>query len=282
MPESLIVALGERRYRVERPWGAIPKDARLTAVTVDSAGRVYVLTRGDPSVAPHNDPVLVLDGEGRLLGRFGGSRLFDPHMIACDAQDRLWIVDRDAHEIIAFDTDGRERAALGKRHGPLEPFNHPTDIAFARDGTILVSDGYAAGRIHRFAPDLTPLASWGSVGRAPGAFLTVHSVWALQNGNVVVADRENQRLQLFTADGALIAVWGGFHRPSDIWGDAQGLLYVSDGIPTLTCLAPDGTVLGRCRPVLNSAHGLWGDAQGRIYLAENNPNRMTRLTPVAA
>jgi hypothetical protein len=120
------------------------------------------------------------------------------------------------------------------------------------------------------------------VGRAPGAFLTAHSVWATANGNVVVADRENQRLQLFTADGALLTVWDGFHRPSDLWGDAQGRLYVCDGIPTLTCLAPDGTVLGRCRPVLNSAHGLWGDAEGRLYLAENNPNRMTRLAPVGA
>jgi DNA-binding beta-propeller fold protein YncE len=280
--EKLVVALGERRYRVERPWGAVPKDARLTAVTVDGAGRIYALTRGDPYLAAHDDPVLVLDGEGKLLGRFGGSRIFDPHMIACDAQQRIWVVDRDAHEIIAFDASGRELATLGKRHHPLEPFNHPTDIAFAPDGSILVSDGYAGARIHRFAPDLTPRASWGSVGRAPGAFLTAHSVWAMQNGNVVVADRENQRLQVFTEDGALLAVWDGFHRPSDLWGDAQGRLYVVDGIPTLTCLAQDGAVLGRCRPVLNSAHGIWGDAQGRLYLAENNPSRMTRLEPISS
>jgi peptidylglycine monooxygenase len=45
-------------------------------------------------------------------------------------------------------------------------------------------------------------------------------------------------------------------------------------------LAPDGTLLARCRPVLNGAHGMWGDAEGNLYMAEMNPSRITKLTPV--
>ena len=41
-----------------------------------------------------------------------------------------------------------------------------------------------------------------------------------------------------------------------------------------------GTLIGRCRPVLNGAHGIWGDEAGRVYLAEGNPSRVTRLVPI--
>ena len=41
-------------------------------------------------------------------------------------------------------------AASARRHRPLEPFNHPTDVAFAPSGDIYVSDGYADSKVHRF------------------------------------------------------------------------------------------------------------------------------------
>ena len=41
-----------------------------------------------------------------------------------------------------------------------------------------------------------------------------------------------------------------------------------------------GRRLGRCRPVLNGAHGLWGGADGSLYLAEGNPSRVTRLVRI--
>jgi peptidylglycine monooxygenase len=45
-------------------------------------------------------------------------------------------------------------------------------------------------------------------------------------------------------------------------------------------LSPSGERLGRCRPVLNGAHGISGDAFGNLYLAEPSPSRVTRLTRV--
>jgi hypothetical protein len=66
----------------------------------------------------------------------------------------------------------------------------------------------------------------------------------------------------------------------DIFQDVAGRLYVTDKVPRLTVLAPDGTLLGRCRPVLNGAHGIWGDGAGGLYMAEMNPSRVTKLTPL--
>ena len=59
-----------------------------------------------------------------------------------------------------------------------------------------------------------------------------------------------------------------------------GGLYVTDQVPQLSLLGPDGTILGRCRPVLNGAHGMWRGPDGRLFLSEQNPSRLTCLVPV--
>jgi peptidylglycine monooxygenase len=274
-----MVALGERTYRVARPWGDLPGAGKVTDVAIDGSGRVAVLMRTDPYCEGPADPVQLLSAKGVRLGSFGAREIADAHKIAADPAGRLWVVDRDAHEVIGFTGDMKVFARLGERHRPNRPFNHPSDIAFGMDGTIVVADGYGNGKVHVFGPDLKHRLSFGETGTAPGEFMTVHGVWLHRDGRIIVADRENNRLQVFDAAGRLLAVWTGFHRPSDIWGDEDGRIYISDGVPTLTCLAPDGTRIGRCRPVLNGAHGLTGTAGGAIYLAEGTPSRVTRLEP---
>lgn len=276
---SLIVALGERRYRVQRPWGDLP-EGPVTDVTVDSRGHVYVLLRWDPIVDTKSPRVIELAPDGRRLASWGGGVIDDSHMLAAGPDDRLYIVDRDAHEIIVCQRNGTRVGGLGTRHRPLEPFNHPTDVAIAPGGDIYVSDGYAGHRVHRFRSDGTLVQSWGELGSGPAQFLTPHAIWVMRDGRVVVADRENNRLQVFSSDGAHLASWTGFFKPMDIWGDQQDNLYVTDQVPTLTKLAADGRCIGRCRPVLNGAHGLWGDARGNLYLAEVNPSRITQLSPL--
>ncbi|CAH1654578.1 MULTISPECIES: hypothetical protein [unclassified Chelatococcus] len=278
--ECLVVALGERRFRVERPWGALPTGAgKVTDVAVDGANRVYVLTRRDHYVDAPRDCVHVLAPDGAHLASWGAERILDAHMLAVDPSGRVWVVDRDCHEIVAFDAEGRELETRGRRHRPLEPFNHPSAVAFTHEGDMIVADGYAGGSLHRFDADGRHLHRWGAVGTAQGEFLTVHGLWVLPDGRIAVADRENHRVQLFTPDGTCDAVWTGFHRPSDIWGDSTGQLYVADGIPTLSLFDGAGQRLGRCRPVLNGAHGIHGDSTGHLFLAEGNPSRITRLVP---
>ena len=57
---SLIVALGLRRYRVDRPWGDLP-NGPVTDVTVDSRGHVYVLLRFDPFADANSPRVIELE-----------------------------------------------------------------------------------------------------------------------------------------------------------------------------------------------------------------------------
>lgn len=282
MKTELRVALGDRLFGVERPWGALPATpGRITDLAVDKDGFVHVLLRRDSAVDPDGPCVVTLAPDGSFLRNWGEALCVDAHKIATMPDGGLAIVDRDAHRILFCDIEGRVRRQIGESHRPGHPFNHPSDIAFAPDGGFYVADGYGNGRIHRFDTAGALIASWGSVGTAPGAFLTPHGICVLSDGRVIVADRENSRVQSFTAEGECLAVWDAFLRPQDVVADAEDRIHVCDSIPTLSLLSADGVLLGRCRPVLNGAHGLWLGPSGDIFLAETNPNRITRLFPVA-
>ena len=102
----------------------------------------------------------------------------------------------------------------------------------------------------------------------------------LADGRVLVADRENNRVQIFTAQGAHLRDIPDLYKPMDVHGGPDGSFYVTDQVPRLSWFSGDGKLLGRCRPVLNGAHGMWRDARsGVLYLAEQVPSRITRLVP---
>lgn len=282
MSHALHVALAGQRYRVERPFGDLPATrGGVSDVAVGLGGRLHVLLRPDPLTDGDEPRIVTLDAQGRRIAAFGADTIADGHMMTASPDGRLLVVDRDAHQVVILDPAGRQIGALGERHSPLHPFNHPTSVALSPDGTIYVADGYAAARVHRFGPDGTPLGAWGRLGEADGAFHTPHGIAVLPDGRVAVGDRENHRVQIFDPEGRLLAVLRHVHRPMAVFADARGRLLVSDSAPCLTLFGADGTLLGRCRPVLNGAHGLSGDAAGNLYLAEMNPRRVTRLVPVA-
>src|SRR5688572_14425546 len=104
MRHELIVALGAQRYRVERPFGVLPGGAgRVTDVSVDPAGLVHVLLRYDPLVDTPEPPVISLDESGKPIAAWGQGMIMDSHMLTATEGDRLFIVDRDAHQVIICD-----------------------------------------------------------------------------------------------------------------------------------------------------------------------------------
>ena len=251
------------------------KPARISQVAVDSEGHIHVLRRGDP-------PVLVFTPGGAFVRAYGEGVIFDSHGISIDAQDRVWVVDRDAHEVVAFDMNGKPALKLGERHQPrwAEPFNHPTRAAVAADGEIYVADGYGNARVHRFSPQGRLLASFREVGHGPGQFMTPHSVIVDRQDRVLVCDRENDRVQVFDRAGSWLMDWRGLCRPMDLLERDDGAILVSDQVPSFTAFAPDGERLGRARPSLNGSHGVALAPDGAIYLAEIDPSSVTKLDPI--
>jgi len=275
---ELIVALGDRLYRVERPFGSWPRNTGfVTDVAVDPRGHVFVMLRHDPLVHPNDPRVIELAPDGTYLRGWGGDLIADSHMLTADATGRILAVDRDMHEVIICSPTGERLGGLGQRGVPLAPFNHPTDVHVSAWGEIYVSDGYAASHVHRFDAAGTLIATWGSHGAGDGQFGWPHAIWTFADGRVVVVDRTSNRVQVFDREGRHLESWGEFYQPVAIWGDDEGCVYVSDMVPSLQKVGPKGERLGRCRPMLNGAHGIFGTPDGDILLAEGKPSRITRL-----
>jgi NHL repeat len=120
--------------------------------------------------------------------------------------------------------------------------------------------------------------SFGQVGRGPGEFMTPHSIIVDRQGRLVVCDRENDRVQLFDRHGRWLTEWRGLCRPMDLCERDDGVILVTDQVPSVNAFAPNAARIGRGRPSLNGAHGIALGRAGEIYLAEIDPFFVTKLT----
>ncbi|RPI82087.1 MAG: 6-bladed beta-propeller, partial [Planctomycetaceae bacterium] len=111
---------------------------------------------------------------------------------------------------------------------PAGPFNLPTNLAIAPDGSLYVTDGYGNCRVHKFDAQGKLLFSWGEPGAGPGQFNLPHGIAIDGEGRVYVADRENSRVQVFTAEGQFLQEWTDTARPMQIRFDALGVAWVCD------------------------------------------------------
>ncbi len=273
---NLVVGTGTYVYDVVRPWGLLPAGhsfGLISHVAVDSQDRVYFYQRKDP-------PIIIFDGDGNFLGGWGDGRLRDAHGIYIGPDDHLYVCNRDEHEVLKLTADGRIVLTLGHRGRPAlqAPFNHPADVAVAPNGDIYVADGYGNSAVHRFSAEGRHLGSWGTPGAGRGQFTTPHGIWVDAAERVLVADRENNRVQLFSPEGDVYGEWGDLYHPMDIYVDRSGTVYITDQIPRITMYAPDGQMLARGRPSAYGGHGVWGNSRGDLYLAEVNLTQVTKLT----
>src|ERR1700730_9547892 len=281
MMEPLVVALGDRHYEVNRPWAA---DETLRVfgwrsdVATDTADRLYVFNRFDRYTDPPGLPVLaVYERTGQLARTIDLPNVSDGHGISIGPADEIILVDRDRHVVLILANDGTSKLTLGERNKPGRPFNHPTAAKIGPGGDIFITDGYGNSQVHRFSSAGQLISSWGSPGTGPGEFSTPHDLAFTNNGEVVVCDRENNRIQLFDLDGKFIRDIRDLFHPMAVVVDTEGMVLVSDQIPRLSMFDPRGRLAGRCRPALYGGHGMCLDSTGNIYLAELRVNRTTRL-----
>ncbi len=173
-------------------------------------------------------------------------------------------------------------------------FGAPTKVAFLRDGTPLVADGYRNARVAFLRRDGGVTSAWGAQGRADGEFDLPHGIAVDADDRVYVADRDNARVQVFNRDGTHRATWSvpALGRPFAV-AVANEQVFVVDGgdqdperpAARVVVLDRAGRVLGQfgsygTRPgELAEPHDIVLDARGRVYVAELGTNRVQRFRP---
>ena len=270
------IGAGDFRYEYQPGWARLPEGVALqhpSGVAVDSRDRVYVYQRQGP-------PVLVFDRDGNMLDaweRKDGIPL-EAHHIHIGPDDAVYLVDRDAHQILIYDTSGNLQRSLGIRGQAAmqAPFNHPADVCIAPSGELYVADGYGNSSVHRFSSAGEYVGSFGDPGSGPGEFRVPHSVSVAADGRVYVADRENNRVQVFTADGVFLEEWTDSKCPMGVHIDAAQMVYVSDQIPRISIYTLEGALVSRGRTFEN-AHQIYTDSQGSIYGIDTANQRIQKL-----
>src|SRR6266540_5021681 len=291
---TVTVGGGSYRYDVAEGWGKLPEDyewGEIGAVAVDNQDRVHVCTRTE-------HPVLIFDRDGNFLQSWGEGILVDPHGIYFDREDNVFYVDRKPGVVIKFNAGRQKVWETGDRDHPSDtgftrenrtvlrgagPFNHPTDIALSASGDFYVSDGYRNARVHKFSADGTLLQSWGEPGDAkdlrnsrkdPGKFHTPHGIW-VHGDRVFLLDRENNRIQIFSTDGEFQDMWTELERPTDMYVDREGVVYISELEDHVSIRDLDGNVIGRFGSERSNApgkfwgpHAIWVDSVGDMYIGE--------------
>jgi hypothetical protein len=232
-------------YRLDANWLKMPdgrKMGQVTGVDIDPDGKsVWVFERcgARDCVNSTINPVDRFDPSGNFVLGFGQGLFNHPHGFYVDREGNVWATDNvggngKGHQVIKLSPEGKVLLTLGKGgvagDGP-DMFNAPTDVAVAANGDIIVSDGHGGNtnaRIVKFTSAGKFITAWGRRGSGPGEFGVNHSLAIDSAGRIFVADRSNNRVEIFSPDGVFLAEWKQFGRPSGLFIDKNDTLYVTD------------------------------------------------------
>ena len=179
------------------------------AVAFDVNGHLLVLTRGTQAF-------LEFDPDGKFVRGFGNA-FTRSHGLHIDRDGNIWATDVGAHVVVKVSRTGQVLLTIGTKDQAGEwneatgsrKLNQPTDVAVAQNGDVFVSQGHTPGtagdpRVLKFDRNGRFVISWGGKGTGPGRFEVAHGVAIDAQGMVWVMDRENQRIQIFDANGAFV------------------------------------------------------------------------------
>jgi sugar lactone lactonase YvrE len=221
-----------------------------------------------------------------------------PHGVHVDRDGDVWVTDAadpkldsqgQGQVVVKFSSAGRVLMTLGTRGVPGDgttTFNRPSAVITAPNGDIFVADGHGGdsnARIVKFSSSGQFIKAWGKKGSGPGEFNNPHALALDTQGRLFVADRENNRIQVFDQDGRFILEWKQFGRPSGLAIDHGDVLYVTDSDSNdqvnagwargvrigsardgkVTAFIPDNRAPG------GAAEGVAVDTRGHVYLGEN-------------
>ena len=293
-------------YKMLPDWGRQLPDGRIwgstNSIDMDPDGvHVWALDRcGPPGCAKSMaDPVLKFDASGKVVKHFGGGLMITPHGLTVDKGGNVWVTDyavdeaaKKGGQVFKFSPEGKLLLTLGtagvSADGP-DTFISPSDVAVAPNGSVFVADGHdfvktLVARIVVFSPDGKFIRQFAKYGAGPGEINDPHSIAFDSKGRLFVADRANNRIQIFDQDGKSLAMWKQFGRPSGLAIDKNDVLYATDpestdqpirghnpGFRHMVWIgsAATGQVTGTLiDPPFQDAEGIAVDTAGNIYGAE--------------
>lgn len=269
-------------------------------------------------------PVLKFDADGNLLDSWGDANGYpgegyewpaSEHGIFVDHLGNVWLAGNgpDDHQVLKFSGDGTFLMQIGQAgrtegSNSTEFLGRPADMEVDPEtNELYIADGYLNKRIIVFDAETGEYRRhWGAYGNEPsdedtGGFVPgaepiqqfrtpVHAVRIAKDGMVYVADRVNNRIQVFQKDGTYVnemIVEGNSLGNGSTWDlelspdEGQVDLYNADGqnqrihIINRAAMEIEGYFgrRGRYAGHFHWVHNVAVDSAGNFYTAEVNQGR---------
>lgn len=232
-------------YRMLPMWphlGDIKPGAAI-GIIPDGKGGVWLQHRSDPGI-------LHLDAKGDIVTRFD-VRFSQAHGMCQDRDGNFWAVDSGpfgdgpdvgvrGNQVFKYSPQGKLLLTLGKAglgKAGTDTFIQPAACKETPDGDIVIADGHwprpttiqqDGDRLVFFTRDGKFVKEFGKHGRRPGEFMGPHGLAFDSQGRLFVADRSNNRVQIFDKNMNVVDEWKQFGRPSNVWILKDDTLVVSD------------------------------------------------------
>ena len=285
---------------------------QVSGVAVDDQDHVWIVhrprtldarQRGEEGMccvpAP---PVIELDPDGNVVRSWGGPGdgfewPENEHGIHVDTQGNVWIGGNgpgDAH-VLKFTGDGEFLLQIGRAgqsggSNDTENLGRPAAIEVDQvDNEVYIADGYGNRRVIVFdsetgeykrhwgaygeRPDDTALPPYDPEAEPPRHFRSpVHGVAIATDGLVYVADRTNNRLQVFQKDGRFVTE--AFVRTETLGSGSASGVTLSEDTDQRWLFIPDGTnnvvwILDRVSLGVVDYFGRLGKNAGQFYRLHN-------------
>jgi iron(III) transport system ATP-binding protein len=274
-------------FKHEAVWRIPPSETGIPAPR-----SLCVSTNGELVVLDTIGRVLVYDPTGTLARKWSmpETSVGRPEGIVELRDGSILVADTHYHRLVRFTAAGAVIDMWGGiGEGPGE-FIYPVAVTQGPDGLIYVAEYGGNDRIQVFTEAGEVVRSFGGFGTGEGDFQRCSGL-AFLEGHLYVADAINNRVQVYTPEGTLVASHtkpGGvpLRFPYDIAETPSGELAVIEYSAGRICLMrADGSVIGhygrtgRDEGAFATPWGIAAGADGRIFVADTGNHRIVVVHP---
>ncbi|KAI8519574.1 hypothetical protein Bbelb_028310, partial [Branchiostoma belcheri] len=211
--------------------GTEDKDMRPYDVSMDGNGTLWVVGSGESA-----DHVVQYSTDGTAMTQFHLQKSSEYRGIAVDMRNNhILVTDAERGEVEVFRTDG----------SLVRKFGHPGG-EMSRPGNILVSD-WNTNYVYMYDESGKFVLKFGGQGSGEGQLRFPRGICTDRLGHIIVADRENKRVQMFTRHGEYVRTFETGLEPEGVAVGQEGQLKRRGGPVTLPCPgAPTGWSSSGC------------------------------------
>jgi sugar lactone lactonase YvrE len=231
-----------------------------SGVAIDSIGNLYVADRSNHKIRKITSTgvVTTLAGsgvQGSADGAGVASSFRTPLGVAVDSAGNVFVADSGNHKIRKITSTGVVSTLAGSGSigsadgmGAMGSFRYPNSVAIDSNGNVYVADR-SNHKIRKITSTgvVSTIAGDGSIGAVDGAGLAAsfsfpEGIAVDSNGNIYVADSENDKIRKITSTGLVTTLAGfeeggsadgtgtaaSFNLPTGVAVDGSGVVYVAD------------------------------------------------------